>query len=73
MAQRPILKNIPIRVKHALHVRKPKRWVICFKFNSVVKHVKIYKNFRGVGAEPPTFDISTLATALPKSTVELIS
>ncbi len=38
-----------------------------------MKQGKDLQEFRGVwGAEPPTFDISTLVTALPKSTVELI-
>ncbi len=31
------------------------------------------KNIISYSAEPPTFDISTLATDLPKSTAELIS
>ncbi len=66
MARTPILENIPIRVKHALHAREPNLWVICFKGNSVVKQGKDLQEFRGR-------DISTLATALAKSSVELIS
>ncbi len=47
LAQTPILKNIPIRVKHALHAREPNRWAICFKVNFVVKQVKGQLEFPG--------------------------
>ncbi len=56
-----ILKNKPIRVKHALHAREPYRWVICFRVNFIMKQGKDLQ------------DISILATGVPKSSIEHIS
>ncbi len=55
LAQTPILKNIPIRVNHALHALEPNRWVICCKVNSVVKQSKDLQKFRGRGGGAPHF------------------
>ncbi len=59
LARTPILKNKPIRVKHTLHARELNRWVIRFKVNFFMKQV--------------IPNISTLATALPVSSIEPIS
>ncbi len=73
LARAQILKKKPNRVKHAHHARGPNGWVICLKVIFLMKQGKDLHKYRGVGAEPPIFDISTLVSALPESSIEPFS